>query len=85
MIRPTKYMRLDQCVLTVAALLARELEAAVSIPLPEIEAITVAQLGETALSNLPHAINVLYLTGVVEYDPAGDALMLAPSRYGATA
>ena len=61
----------------VAALLAQELRDLLQLPLSELEDLTATQLGEPALSNLPAAMNFLYLTGIVEYDDEADSLVLA--------
>lgn len=68
MIRPSKYMDLDTCVLRVAALLLSELNSAKAISITELSEIVKVRLGDDAKYNFLPALNFLYLVDRVTYD-----------------
>lgn len=85
MIRPEKYMQLEQCTLNVAAAMLSEIRQVLVLPLSQLEDLVVSRLGDAALANLQSAINVLYLLGLIDYDDENDVfLFLAKRRRGVT-
>jgi len=74
-IRPTKYLKIEQCVLRVAALLLYEVRTVLAVPFPELDSLVSTRLGDAARANLNTAINLLYLMGLVEYNDATDTLI----------
>lgn len=75
MIRPAKYMRLEQCVLRVAALLLEHLRELLVLPMAELEGLVSTRLGDAALVNLLDALNALFLLGLLEYNMTTDTLV----------
>ena len=80
MIRPRKYMRLSQCALRVAAVLLDELRSFFTLPLPEVEPLILGRLGDQARANIPPALNLLFLLGLVDYRESNDSLEYVPPR-----
>ncbi len=74
MIRPTKHMKLEQCTLSVAALLLQEIKQLLVIPLVQLDDLVSLRLGDAALANLQNALNLLYLIGLIEYDDSSDVI-----------
>ena len=79
MIQPRKYMRLSQCALRVAAVLLDELLSFFALPLPEVERLIRDRLGDEARTNIPHALNLLFLLGLLDYSDSNDSLQYLPS------
>jgi len=79
MIRPTKYMRLEQCLLRVVALLLESFMTVPALPVSEINGFVAESLGEAATTNVQAAISLLYLLGAVEYDLTTDTLLYTAS------
>ena len=82
MIRPTKYMKLDTCVLRVSAVLLAGIREFLAIPITEIEASVEAQLGEDGLANVHQALSLLFLLGLIEYDEGSDAIVTTGMKLG---
>lgn len=80
MIRPEKYMKLEQCVLTVAATLINELRQVLFLTPAELEALVSERLGDTALTNLQNGINVLFLLGLLDYNASQDLFYLTERK-----
>jgi hypothetical protein len=78
MIRPTKYMNVHSCSLSVAAMILSHLRQLSAFPLTEIEGLVTKSLGEPANSNTRAAINLLFLFGTIRYDDHADALVYIP-------
>ena len=78
MIQPEKYMRLSQCPLRVAAVLLEELQEFFAVPLPEVERVIRSRLGDDACANIPHALNILFLVGLLDYSDRSDSLHYSP-------
>ena len=78
MIRPTKYMSLPQCALRVAAVLLGELRSLFALPLPDVEPLIRNHMGDEARANIPVALNVLFLLGLVDYQDTSDSLVYVP-------
>ena len=72
-------MRLSQCALRVAAVLLEELQGFFTLPLPEAERLIRSRLGDEARANMPHALNLLFLLGLVDYSESDDCLYYVPS------
>ena len=79
MIQPRKYMRMSQCALRVAAVLLEELLDYLSLPLPEVDSLICKRLGDEARANIPYAINLLFLLGLLDYSESSDSLQYSPS------
>lgn len=75
MIRPEKYMKLEQCTLSVAAALLREIRSVPALPLGQLEDLVSARQGHAALANLQNALSLLYLIGMIDYDETADAIL----------
>lgn len=75
MIRPTKYMKLSQCTLSVAAQILADLQPLVSLRPFELEERVMEKLGDVAVVNLQSALNLLYLVGLIEYDAPSDSIV----------
>jgi hypothetical protein len=82
MIRPEKYMQLEQCTLNVAATVLGEIRQVLVAPPSQLEGLVASKLGDSALANFQNAVNILYLLGLVEYDEQADAFLFleGPSR-----
>lgn len=74
MIQPRKYMRLSQCALAVAAVLLEELQDFFALPLPTVDRLVTDRLGNDARVNLPDALNLLFLLGLIDYSESNDSL-----------
>lgn len=75
MIQPTKYMALEECVINVSAAILLELFQTKVIALNDLDGLIRARLGESAKFNFLPAVNLLYLTGKLDYDEASDAII----------
>ena len=75
MIRPTKYLNLQQCALNVAALVIREVRRLRSASLVDLDSLVRHRLGDAAMANFQEAVSTLYLLGVIEYEDSEDALL----------
>ena len=75
MIQPTKYMALEESVINVSAAILSELFRTKFIALNDLDGLIRARLGESARFNFLPAINLLYLTGKLDYDEASDAVI----------
>lgn len=78
MIQPEKYMRLSQCPLRVAAVLLEELQEVFAVPLPKVERLIRDRLGDDARANIPYALNLLFLLGLLDYSDLRDSLHYSP-------
>lgn len=78
MIRPRKYMRVSQCPLRVAAVLLEELRQFFVLPLPTIAPLICGRLGEEARVNIPYALNLLFLLGLIDYRASRDSIEYVP-------
>ena len=76
MIKPTKHMDLNTCVLSVAASILVELQRTKAIPLDELDEAIQARIDATAQLNFIPALNMLYLLGSIDYDTEADAIVL---------
>jgi hypothetical protein len=74
MIRPTKYLDLDTCVLRVAAVVLEEICGSSAMPIGEVTSRVCSRLGDTARLNLMPALGLLYLLGVLDYHDEADAV-----------
>jgi hypothetical protein len=75
MIRPTKYLNLNTCVLRIAAQILLELRDARIIPLDELDATIRSQIGDTARFNFIPALSFLFLLGKLDYDDKADVVV----------
>ncbi|KKM72178.1 hypothetical protein LCGC14_1423120 [marine sediment metagenome] len=85
MIRPTRHLDLNTCVLNVATKVAdrlrREGPAKYALLLDAIQ----DELGSSAKIQFPLSVSLLYLLGVVEYDEKADVLFrVTPAQGSAT-
>jgi hypothetical protein len=80
MIRPTKYLDLNTCVLRVAAIVLSELRLSRAMPLDELDAIVRSRAGESARFNFLPALSFLFLTGKLDYDDDADAVLLSKEQ-----
>ncbi|MBV9868747.1 MAG: hypothetical protein JO316_25600 [Abitibacteriaceae bacterium] len=82
MIRPTKYLDLDTCVINVAAAIIAELQRTPAIPLDELNEVIAVQISEDAKINFFPALSLLYITGKLDYDDNADAIISLVKRTG---
>ena len=75
MIRPTKHMDLNTCVLSVTAVILLELQRTKAIPLYELDETVQTQIDAYARINFIPALNLLFLLGIVDYDDKTDAIV----------
>jgi len=75
MIQPTKYMALEESVINVSAEILSELFQTKVIALNDLDGLIRARLGESARFNFLSAVNLLYLTGKLDYDEDTDAVI----------
>ena len=75
MIRPTKYLDLNTCVLHIAAIVLSELQLSRAIPLDELDAIVRSRAGDAARFNFLPALSFLFLVGKLDYDDNADAVL----------
>jgi len=80
MIRPTKYLDLNTCVLRTAAVMLSELQQSQAILLNELDMIVRSRIGETARFNFLPALSFLFLVGKLDYDDNADALFSLDDR-----
>ncbi len=76
MIRPTKNMDLDLCVLNCAASIIEELSGEAAVKYDALAERLIGEHGDQARFQLPHALSFLFLLGTVEYFPEADSLRL---------
>ena len=74
MIRPTKYLDLDSCVLNIAAHVLRKLSSSVVLTYDEVLRSVETTLTPRARTDFPLAIDFLFLLGRVNYDEGTDTL-----------
>jgi hypothetical protein len=74
MIKPTKYLNLTTCIVNVASLIIANLIKTKGIPLNELEETVIDQLGDDSKYNLLPALNMLFLTGSIDYDDSADVI-----------
>jgi hypothetical protein len=75
MIRASKYMDLDKCVLNVAACIISLLKIDPEISLSDLDETIQTRLGEDARFNFFPAINFLYLLGKLDYSETSDKII----------
>ena len=75
MIRPSKYMKLQQCPLLVAAVILQELQSLTVVIVSDIEESVADRLGDGATIHLQEANNLLFLFACLEYDEPSDVLV----------
>lgn len=75
MIRPTKYLDLNTCVLNVAATVLPKLQEDRMIPLEELDATVRSCIGDTARFSFLSALNFLFLLGKLDYDKETDTVV----------
>jgi hypothetical protein len=75
LIRPTKYLDLNSCVLRVVAVILEELRKLPAISLNELESTVQSKAGENAKYNFLSALNFLYIIGKLDYDEESDAIL----------
>lgn len=80
MIRPTKYLDLNTCVLRVAAIMLSELRLSRAMPLNELDAIIRSRVGDSARFNFLPALSFLFLVGKLDYDDDADAVLLGKEQ-----
>ena len=80
MIRPTKYLDLDTCVLRVAAIVLSELQLSRVVPLDELDIIVRSRAGEAARFNFLPALSFLFLVGRLDYDDNSDTILFLDVR-----
>lgn len=76
MIRPTKYLDLNTCVLHIASIVLNELQQIHVISLAELDNRIQDRLGAKARFNFQAALAFLFITGVLDYDLQSDAVYL---------
>lgn len=74
MIRPTRHLDLNTCVLNVATKVAKSLRDNGSTKYEPLLDAMQSELGESAKFQFPLAVSLLYLLGTVEYDEKADVL-----------
>lgn len=76
MIRPTKFLDLDNCVISIASKIIKILLLHQNITYTELLNIFKYDLNDNFEYNLLPAIDLLFLLGLVEYSPISDSLEL---------
>jgi hypothetical protein len=76
MIRPSKYMDLENCVLSVAATIISVLKESLAMSISELDETIQVRIGKDARFNFFHSINFLYVTGKIDYDDGSDKIVL---------
>lgn len=82
MIRPTKHLDLQSCVLQLSHIILRELANSRALPLRDIESIIDKSAPPPARRNLVATLTLLHGLGLVDYDLQTDALYLTVPRAG---
>lgn len=75
MIRPTKYLDLSTSVIRISAFILKELKAAKSIQIHELDEIIRNNLGDNSRFNFIASLNFLYLVGKIDYEETTDSLI----------
>jgi hypothetical protein len=75
MIRPTKHMDLNTCVISVVASILSELQQTKAIPLDELDESIQTRINDTARLNFIPALSLLFLLGRIDYDEEADAIV----------
>lgn len=75
MIRPTKYLDLNTCVLRLAEVILSELREAQVVPLNELDMIVRTRVGDSARFNFLSTLNLLYLVGKIDYRDDSDEIV----------
>lgn len=84
MIRPTRHLDLNTCVLSVATRVADRLRSDGAVKYDLLLDSIQDEFGASAKFQMPLAVSVLYLLGTVEYDDKTDVLFPVPPRRGNT-
>ncbi len=75
MLRPTKYMDANTCVLRIASEILSEFKKAPIISLEECDELVRDRAGDDARFNFISALNFLFLIGCLEYNSDSDVLV----------
>lgn len=78
MIRPDKYINLDNCVLSLSAEILAGLQKERAIPIADLDDRITAQFGENARSNVLPALSLLFLLGQLRFDASSDVIYAPP-------
>lgn len=76
MIRPTKSMNLDMCLLNCSASIIECLAGETALKYDALVSRLIREHGEQARFQLPHALSLLFLLGAVEYFADADSVRL---------
>ena len=76
MIRPSKYMDLENCVLSVAATIISVLKESLAMSISELDETIQVRIGKDARFNFFQSMNLLYVTGKIDYDDDSDKIVL---------
>ena len=82
MIRPTKHLDLDTCILNVAAHALSILKGAGAMQYDGLLKMLQATLSKRIRFEFVLALDLLYLAGRIEYDEDTDAVVLVPTPEG---
>lgn len=75
MIRPTKYMDARTSILNIASEILTKLQSTHVVSLEELDEFIQNRLGESTRINFVPALNLLFLTGCLDYDENTDAVL----------
>mgnify|MGYP001157863330 CR=1 FL=1 len=76
MLRPNKYLDINKCVVTVSALVLKELKDVPAFPLTELRDKILYKLGDDVKYNFDYALRFLFLLGKIDYNQENDVLEL---------
>jgi len=80
MIRPTKYLDLNTCIVRIAAIVLSELQLSHMIPLSELATIVRSRAGDGARFNFLPALSFLFLVGKLDYDDNSDTILFLDKK-----
>ena len=82
MIRPTKHMNLDLCVLNIAAGIIETLQASHVMRYDEVLARLQASLSDLVRFDFIPAVDLLYSLGIIDYSAETDSILLIRAGRG---
>jgi hypothetical protein len=82
MIRPTKYLDLNTCVVVIAAEVLAALRSNRVMRYDELLGLVQTKLSEAVRFNFPLSLDFLYLLGLIEYDDNTDSIGVVEASEG---
>ncbi len=75
MIRPTKYLDLNTCILRISAKILGKLSEDKIIQIEELKKYLQYEIGSDAKYNFLSSLNLLFLAGKIDYKEASDSIL----------